>query len=387
MNRQQIPSLVSSPAVAPRSRRFARDDATVKAGVALCLSGGGYAGMLFSVGSLWRLNELGWLRRIDEISCVSTGAIAGAMLAAVWDRLDFDADGVARRFVEEVAKPIHRLARETVDMWSIVGGEFSGRSCGDIVADAYDECLFGGITLRQLPDYDSGRAPRFVFTALDVRTGRLVRFCKAGILCENGGADASCLRLAVAIAAATAFPPMMPPVAVASPDLGDGAATEQRFTLVDAAVCDSLGLEGASGYRTLLISDGHLSLTSSAASESGWFPLASRLVNVVRERDRKLRKDWLCRMFASSRDRSHEWRAGSDWHPGPELAREDGPETADGKCDRQSGDVFRLEALSECRQEQWLRHGYNACDEAMSRSGIRPSRGTARPADRAIAVR
>ena len=38
-------------------------------GVALCLSGGGYRAMLFHVGALWRLNELGWLPRLDRVSC------------------------------------------------------------------------------------------------------------------------------------------------------------------------------------------------------------------------------------------------------------------------------------------------------------------------------
>jgi NTE family protein len=33
----------------------------VEPGVALCLSGGGYRAMLFHVGAIWRLNELGYL--------------------------------------------------------------------------------------------------------------------------------------------------------------------------------------------------------------------------------------------------------------------------------------------------------------------------------------
>ena len=34
---------------------------TPSRGIALCLSGGGYRAMLFHVGSLWRLAELGYL--------------------------------------------------------------------------------------------------------------------------------------------------------------------------------------------------------------------------------------------------------------------------------------------------------------------------------------
>ena len=37
-------------------------------GIALCLSGGGYRAMVFHLGSLWRLNELGYLSRLSRIS-------------------------------------------------------------------------------------------------------------------------------------------------------------------------------------------------------------------------------------------------------------------------------------------------------------------------------
>ena len=43
--------------------------------IGLALSGGGYRAMLFNLGSLWRLNELGWLRKIDMITSVSGGSI------------------------------------------------------------------------------------------------------------------------------------------------------------------------------------------------------------------------------------------------------------------------------------------------------------------------
>lgn len=42
----------------------------------LALSGGGYRAMLFHVGALWRLNELGELGRLTHISSVSGGSIA-----------------------------------------------------------------------------------------------------------------------------------------------------------------------------------------------------------------------------------------------------------------------------------------------------------------------
>src|SRR5208282_640505 len=49
-------------------------------GTALCLSGGGYRAMLFHLGSLWRLNEAGLLRKLNRISSVSGGSITAGML-------------------------------------------------------------------------------------------------------------------------------------------------------------------------------------------------------------------------------------------------------------------------------------------------------------------
>jgi hypothetical protein len=43
-------------------------------GMALCLSGGGYRAMVFHLGSLWRLNEAGLLKKLSRISSVSGGS-------------------------------------------------------------------------------------------------------------------------------------------------------------------------------------------------------------------------------------------------------------------------------------------------------------------------
>ena len=37
------------------------DPSSLAPGIALCLSGGGYRAMVFHLGALWRLNELGLL--------------------------------------------------------------------------------------------------------------------------------------------------------------------------------------------------------------------------------------------------------------------------------------------------------------------------------------
>ena len=74
--------------------------------VLLTLSGGGYRAMLFHVGALWKLNEIGELRRLAHISSVSGGpTLRPACVAMNWTRLDF-ATGVATNFRDPGSRPL-----------------------------------------------------------------------------------------------------------------------------------------------------------------------------------------------------------------------------------------------------------------------------------------
>src|SRR5213593_3988064 len=88
----------------------------VAEGRALCLSGGGYRAMLFHIGALWRLNELGWLRTFDRISSVSGGSIVASLVGLKWRALAFDSSGVAGRFDQEIVAPLRTLASRTIDV-------------------------------------------------------------------------------------------------------------------------------------------------------------------------------------------------------------------------------------------------------------------------------
>src|SRR5688572_7117030 len=69
-------------------------------GIALCLSGGGYRAMIFHLGALWRLNQLGFLKKLSRISSVSGGSITAGVLALAWKQLNFDERGVAANLEE-----------------------------------------------------------------------------------------------------------------------------------------------------------------------------------------------------------------------------------------------------------------------------------------------
>src|SRR5437016_7776303 len=85
-------------------------------GIALCLSGGGYRAMLFHVGALWRLNELGYLLKLNRVSSVSGGSITAGVLAMNWTGLGFDGTGVGKNVEVKLVKPIRLLASVTIDL-------------------------------------------------------------------------------------------------------------------------------------------------------------------------------------------------------------------------------------------------------------------------------
>src|SRR5437588_675335 len=89
-------------------------------GAALCLSGGGYRAMLFHVGTLWRLNELGYLLNLKRISSVSGGSITAGVLGVAWKELQFGSTGVASNFDAKVVAPLRKLASLGIDASSVI---------------------------------------------------------------------------------------------------------------------------------------------------------------------------------------------------------------------------------------------------------------------------
>lgn len=89
--------------------------------IGLALSGGGFRATLFSLGSLWRLNDAGLLGVLDRVTSVSGGSILGGMLAHRWAHLDFH-NGNARNFVAEIVQPIRNLCGNTTDVWAGLKG-------------------------------------------------------------------------------------------------------------------------------------------------------------------------------------------------------------------------------------------------------------------------
>ncbi len=135
------------------------------------------------------------------------------MLGLKWGQLGFGANNVAANYVTEVVAPIRALASTTIDRASILGGLFTPGSISDKVADAYREHLFDNATLQDLPDDASG--PRFVINATSVQTGALFRFSRPYIADYRVGRVLNpTVELAVAVAASSAFPPVLSPCTI-----------------------------------------------------------------------------------------------------------------------------------------------------------------------------
>ncbi len=223
-------------------------DQTPQTGVGLCLSGGGYRAMVFHLGALRRLNEAGWLSRLTRISSVSGGSIIAGVLACGWRRLQFSPEGVATNFADVIEAPVLAFAQRTVDVPAVLFGPFRG-GAGRIVAAAYDKHLFHGATLQDIPS--QGEGPKFIFLATNLSNAKLWRFTRDYMRdWKNPPVDHPTLPLATAVAASSAFPPMLSPVKL---DLPDG----RRITLTDGGVFDNLGLEPVlKNCATVFVSDG-----------------------------------------------------------------------------------------------------------------------------------
>ena len=343
----------------------------VEPGIALCLSGGGYRAMLFHVGALWRLNELGYLRRLARISSVSGGSITAGTLALHWDELGFDADGVAAGFVDQLAKPIRALAGRTVDEVSIAAGLLTPGTVAEKVAGAYRKHLFGNATLQALPN-----EPRFVINATNLQTGALWRFSKPYMAdWKIGKVKDPEVALADAVAASSAFPPVLSPMRLkvdpAAWALEDrGELHEQPYTsdvvLSDGGVYDNLGLETAwKRYATILVSDGGGQMAPETKVHGDWARHAIRVSAVIDNQVRNLRK----RQTIAGFERGD--RTGAYWGIRSHTA-DFGPPAKSLPCPtdltlRLAATKTRLKEMDDTLQERIVNWGYAICDVAMRR--------------------
>jgi NTE family protein len=349
-----------------------QDDAEGKpsqSGIALCLSGGGYRAMVFHLGALLRMNEVGLLPKLDRISSVSGGSITSGMLGLKWSRLRFDDKGVAINLSREVIEPIRNLAGKTVDRGAIgIGALLPAVSIGDRVEAAYRKYLFGDTTLQHLPD-----RPRFVINATNVQSGVLWRFMRPYMRDYRvGEVRIPTVPLAKAVAASSAFPPFLSPVRLElrdddfTPRSGIDLQVEPYttdVTLTDGGTFDNLGLETAlKRFDTVLVSDGGGKMGSEEEPHVDWARHSYRILEIVDNQVRSLRKRQLIEAFKL------KLRKGTYWGIRTHIADyqlADALPCPPGRTEELAATPTRLKRLPVERQERLINWGYAVCDAAL----------------------
>jgi NTE family protein len=341
-------------------------------GIALCLSGGGYRATLFHTGALWRLNELGYLPRLERISSVSGGSITAATLGQAWDRLDFNEDGVATAFDREVVTPLRALCSRTIDVPAIVFGLLAGwLGAGwpaDRIARSYRRHLLGDTTLADLPD-----RPRIIINATNLGSGVLWRFSKPYMRDWRVGEVAQPrTRLSTAVAASSAFPPLLSPLRMRFrpadfvPQTGQDlqfAPYNTHVSLTDGGVYDNLGLETAwKKYRTILISDAGGKPADDPTPAGEWAGQSIRVVSLMSQAATWVRKRQSIAAFTAGE------RAGAYWGIRSEIANYHAAGSLPCPPERAMEVALtptRLKALDTTAQERLIDWGYAICDAAM----------------------
>jgi NTE family protein len=341
-------------------------------GIALCLSGGGYRAMIFHVGALLRLNQLGFLKKLARVSSVSGGSLTAGVLALAWKNLSFNDYGVAGNLEELLTRPIRRMANNTVDQGSIIKGILMPRrSISDEVTQAYRDHLFGNATLQDLPTDQDG--PRFVINATNVQTKVLWRFSRPYMgdyrvgLIKNPTTD-----LAVAVAASSAFPPFLSPAELeldpSDFDPNTPAALQDdgyrsNVVLTDGGVYDNLGLETAwKSYDTILVSDGGGACDDEADPERDWARHSYRILSLIDNQVRSLRKRQVIDSYKQS------VRKGAYWGIRTNIADYrllDAMNCSFDQTMELAEVATRLKALDAGFQERIINWGYAVCDAAL----------------------
>lgn len=349
-------------------------------GIGLCLSGGGYRAMLFHLGVLWRLAELGYLAskdrqglhgpigRLQRVSSVSGGSIIAAQLGVAWNELRVDDDDMLERFRELVVAPVERFASQTtVSIWSITWSAIVS-SVNRRVVRVYGRKLFGTKTLQDLPD-----TPHFVINATNLQSGALWRFSKPFSRdWRVGEIKHPTDSIASVVAASSAFPPFLSPARFKyhesqyTPNSGSGLQKPPyttRPTLADGGVYDNLGLETVfKNFKTLIVSNAGAEYKPKKRIPGDWVLQSYRVVNTIDNQVRSLRKRLLISSLAAHERYGVYFSIRSDIEGYPAdnklpCARERSRELADIATDLAAKDVTT--------QRRLINWGYAICDAGI----------------------
>lgn len=358
----------------------ASGDRTPELGIGLCLSGGGYRAMLFHLGVLRRLAELGYfgtapregkhglLGSLQRVSSVSGGSIIAGVLGLAWDDLKVDEPGLPERFLQAVDEKVQSFAGQTAisylsGLWAATVSTMNKH-----VVKVYRERLYQDATLQDLPDH-----PRFVINATNLQSGALWRFSKPYARDWKVGEIKQPRDLmAMVVGASSAFPPFLSPAefeydeSLYTPDTGKGLQHPPfttRPTLSDGGVYDNLGMETVyKKYRTVIVSDAGGAFAPQEKIPWGWARQSYRVLNTIDNQVRSLRKRELLDMLISRE------RLGAFWSIRGEISHYKAPGTLPCPLERtrKLADIGTdLAAKDVTTRRRLINWGYAMCDAGI----------------------
>lgn len=199
--------------------------------IGLALSGGGFRAAAFHLGVLHKLHDLNLLDKIDTLSCVSGGSIIGGFFA-----LNHQSPTV----LDEIET---YLTTKSIAVGAVLGGIFSPfESRLEKLSESYDRDLFKGSKFSALEN-----GPRIYLNTTNLATGNLFSFVAGGKKeaemgdYELGFVEAPDFKIADAVAASSAFPPVFPPLKLDSSQYPKGVDVEY-ITLSDGGIYDNMGV-------------------------------------------------------------------------------------------------------------------------------------------------
>jgi NTE family protein len=351
--------------------------------VGLALSGGGFRAGLFHLGSLWRLNELGLLRRIDIITSVSGGSIISGLMARHWDEFTWESRPqglVAANFYEKIVVPMCDFCARTIDVTAGLLGILSPfSSLPDELTESYDKYLYEGYTLQQLPEPEPAKTPRFVFYATNLQSGASVRISRAYLAdYKVGRIDNPDFSLAKVVAASSAFPPIFSPVIFKFKDISVWQSMEGTYLfnsgefkdclyLADGGIYDNLGLEAVwDRCKTVLVSNAGAPLEIEARPATDPVGQLARVRNIMSEQTRALRERKLVDDFRN------QVRQGAYWGISTRIAKYGLSDalTMDNALTQQLEKIrTRLNKFSPEEQGHLVNWGYALADAAIRSYG------------------
>lgn len=362
----------------------------LRSGTGLALSGGGFRASLFGLGSLWRLNELGWLGSLRRITSVSGGSLTAGVLAARWRELNFDAAGRAANFPEIVAGPLRQFCARTLDWKAILCGLIPFVTAAGVARHAYERRLVrlanGEVArLGDLPAPDSG--PDFIFYATCLQTGSSFRFSREGLSdWKLGRLPRLDITLGTALAASAAFPPFLSPLKLKTDssawvgrpkilDLDTAQRICARLLLGDGGIYDNMGIEALwRSMERVLVSDAGAPFAYIASPGTSWPGQLGHVRDILIEQTRALRRRMLIGDLQENRYTGAYW--GIHTRIGEYAATP--PLCVDGAVTQSLAAIStRLKALDARTQERLINWGYALADAAI-RTHVDPavSRGS-----------